>query len=243
MRLKLIFKSKLGELPSDNRKYFLSFIKKSIENFDKKKLEEYYAAEKMKDFTFSLFFPNVNFKKGKIKYDSENFIMNFSTPNGEESIYFLNSFMGMIGKEYKINNGNSITLANLEMVKEKSVNENSGEFKILSPIIVKKRIEEKNKDWYYFFQDDEWEQVLKENMKFQLKDKFEFDPSYDIEQLKIMAKSPYTRQTVITNYNISYPVTIANIYIEGKKYLLNYILKAGLGSKTSMGYGMIDKIN
>ena len=243
MRLKLIFKSKFLELPMDNRKYFLSFIKKSLENMEKEQLKRYYAEGKMKDFTFSLFFPNIKYDKKRIKYESDNFIMNFSTPNGEESIYFLNSFMGMIGKEFKINDGNSITLKKLEMVKENKVVGENGEFKILSPIIVKERLEGKNKDWYYFFQDEKWEEILKKNMKFQLKEKFEFDPSYDIDKLKIMAKGPFTRKTVITNYGISYPVTIGTVYIEGKNYLLDYISKAGLGSKTSMGYGMIEKIN
>ena len=244
MRLKLLFKTKKKEFPSDNRKVILSWIKKGFTENGGNGIEKYYGnGGKEKEISFSLFFPNAKFTKEKIIYDSEFFILNFTTPNMEEAIEYMNSFLTMIKIEFNIPNGNTMTLEKLEVVKEKTIVGDSCEFRILSPLVVRDRIE-RNKDWYYTFEDDKFEEILKRNLKSRLKGKLEFDPSYDIDELKIMCKSPYTKTTRITNFKINYPVTIGSIYLEGKNYLLDYLSKSGsLGSRGSQGFNMIEVKN
>jgi len=240
MRYKLIFSINNNKLLSDNRRVFLSFFKKALEEYGEK--DRYYSLKSKKEYTFSTYFPEAKFSKNEITLGKNEFYLNFSTSSMEEALYMMNSFMGMLKKEFKLPNGNSMTLEKLEMVREKEVKDNSAEFRILSPIIVKERLENKNGDWYFTFKDERWEEILKANMKQQLKDSFDFDPSYDIDELKILGKEPFTKTTQVVNYNIAFPCTLGTIYIEGKKYLLDYFSKSGIGSKRAQGFGMLEVI-
>jgi len=236
MRLKLSFEIKEKRIESDNRRIFLSFFKSSLS--ENEKLELFYSNGRRKEFTFSIYFPNAKFRKDELKLSSNEFYLNFSISSMEEGIYFMNSFIKKIGKSYPLPKRNSFILKNIEIVEEKEVLSESVEFRTLSPIIVKERIEDENRDWYYTFEDERWEEVLKANMKEQLKEVF--DLGDDIEKLKIKAVKP--KRTIIRNYNISFPVSLGNLKIQGEKYLLDYFSKSGIGSKRAQGFGMLEVI-
>ncbi|MGL5964014.1 MAG: CRISPR-associated endoribonuclease Cas6 [Fusobacteriaceae bacterium] len=243
MRLKLKFSLKSKIITKDYRSSMVSFFKYCLENNNKLYLEKYFSEDSIiKNYTWGVYFGKIKFLSREIEIEDKKIILNFSTSSSEEGIIFFNSFMGQIGKEYPFGKENFIKLEDIKMVPEKNIEQNYSEFKTLSHILVKERLEGSNRDNYFTFLDEKWEEVLKRNLKFQLKDRFEFDPSHDIDSLKIFIDKNLTKRTVVTNYNISFPVTYGKIRLEGEKYLLDYFYKSGIGSKRSLGFGCLEKL-
>lgn len=243
MRLKLTFNLNSRIIPKDYRSSVVSFFKYCLESNNKSYLEKYFSKDSiMKNYTWGVYLGKIKFLNKEIELENNKIILNFSTSSSEEGIIFFNSFMGQIGVDYPFGKDNFIKLEDIRMVSEKTIEQNYSEFTTLSHILVKERIEGSNRDNYFTFLDEKWEEVLKKNLKFQLKDRFEFDPNYDIDSLKIFIDKNLTKRTVITNYNISFPVTYGKIRLEGEKYLLDYLYKSGIGSKRSLGFGCLEKL-
>lgn len=243
MRFKLTFNVVSKVIPKDYRSCIISYFKHCLENNNKTYLEKYFSkSSSAKNYTWGIYFGKIKFLNKEIELEKNSFILNFSTSSSEEGVIFFNSFMGEIGKQYPFGKNNFIFLENIQMVQEKTIEKNFIEFRTLSHILVKERIKGTNKDNYLTFLDDSWIKVLKNNLKFQLKDYFDFDPSYDIDSLKIFIDKNLTKKTVVTNYGISFPVTYGKIALEGKQYLLDYFSKSGIGSKKSLGFGFIEMI-
>ena len=247
MRLKLIFELEKEMILKDYRRKFISFFKQALEGNGNGIREKYYGTDKKsKDYTFSTYFQG-KFLKDGIKIEDKKIILNFSTANMEEGIHFTNGFIGAVNKSFEFGD-NMITLKKVEMYNEKPVKESGAEFRILSPIVVKERDNElvegkrKNRDIYYSYKDEKWLDVLKENMKYQLKDKFDYDISYDIDSMEIVAEEPFVKKTVVENYGVKFQVTLGRIYIKGEKELLGYLSKSGLGGKRSSGFGMLELV-
>ncbi|MGL4946766.1 MAG: CRISPR-associated endoribonuclease Cas6 [Cetobacterium sp.] len=243
MRLKMTFYLNSKTIPKDYRSSIISYFKNCLENNSKEYLEKYFSKNSIvKNYTWGVYLGKIKFLNNCIELEENQIILNFSTSSNEEGIIFFNSFMGRIGKDYPFGKNNSIKLENIKMIQEKNIENDIVEFKTLSHILVKERVENSNRDTYFTFLDERWEEILKKNLKFQLKDIFEFDPNYDINDLKIFLDEKLTKRTVVTNYGISFPVTYGKIKIEGKKYLLDYLYKSGIGSKRSLGFGCLEKI-
>lgn len=247
MRVKLVFELENEIILLDYRRKFISFFKSSLERESKEAKEKFFGKSNSKDYTFSTYF-NGKFTNTGIEIKNKRIILNFSCYKMSDGIYFTNAFIGSVHKSFEFGENNKITLKKLEMVKEKQLRSLECEFRILSPIIVKERDNKaikdkrKNKDKYYYFMDEKWIEALKTNLKFQLKDKFDYSVDNEIDELEIIAQEPYTKKTVVENYGIKFPVTIGNIYIRGTQNLIDYFMKAGIGSKRSSGFGMIELV-
>lgn len=243
MRLKLTFNLSSKTIPKDYRSSIISYFKNCLGSNNELYLERYFSKNPViKNYTWGVYLGRVKFLNSEIELDGNQIILNFSTSSNEEGIIFFNSFMGQIGKDYPFGKNNMIRLEDIKMVQEKYIEDNVIEFTTLSHILVKERVEGDNRDNYFTFLDERWEEVLKKNLKFQLKDRFEFDPKYDIDELKIFVDKKLTKRTVVTSYGISFPVTYGKIVLEGNKYLLDYLYKSGIGSKRSSGFGCLEKI-
>lgn len=246
MRISLIFNLSTPYVSFDYRRKFISFFKKSLEKSGGK--DKYYPDNPtVKDYTFSVFF-NAIFNNGTIEIKDKMIILNFSIREMKDGIYFMNAFMSSLYQSFPMGNKNSMTLKKVQMHNEKELNGSENNIKILSPIVVKERDNEliegkrKNRDKYYTHLDPEWINVLKDNMKFQLKDKFDYDISYDIDNLIINLDQSNLKRTVVTHYDIKFPVTIGTLHMTGNKELLKYFLLAGIGSRRPSGFGMLELI-
>lgn len=99
---------------------------------------------------------------------------------------------------------------------------------------------ETGNDWYFVFEDEKFEETWKRNLKSELDTNFSWDVAADIDALKMIPIQ--LKKVVVKNYNIYVPCTIGTMVLEGENYLLEYLYKAGIGSKRSMGFGYIDVI-
>lgn len=228
MRFKLYFTLENTKFPIDYRRNIISFIKLSLSEYNEEYYKKFYNQKDniIKPYSFSAFFKDPKINTEEIIIEDKKFELNISIADYETAIILYNSFNKQKHKKFSINQ-NSWTLQNISMTMEKEIKTNSITIKFLSPLCVRSR--QNNKDYYYSYEHKEFEETLKINIKEQLKitnlpetivDSFSITP---IQAKKIIIKF-YEKQ-------IECSTGIFNI--TGEKELLEYIYKAGIGSRHS----------
>lgn len=243
MRFRLIFKVKTKEVPSDNRRIFISFLKKSFEDYDKGVFEKYYKERDNieKPYAFSVYFGKANFTKEKIILDENRITFTFSTFDSEAGLHFYNAVLAMKEKVFFLEKGNFIFLEEIHLIREKPIIKEQIIFHTLSPILIREHDKETNKDWYYSFEEAKSESVLKKSMRHQAVNCFGVEVENDVNQIVI--KPLKMKKLVINHYNVFVTGNVGTFEMLGKPYLLEYFYKAGISSKKSEGFGLCNIID
>lgn len=239
MRFCLEFELKHNEIPLDYRSCLLSYFKKAFLNYSKDVYEELYHDDDpiRKPYTFSVFLGKANFGYKTISLNQKKFKLNFSTSHPEYGINFYNAMLKMRNISYPFSS-NNIRMQKFSLVKEKTITQNQVLVKTMSPVIVRKHDGEKNWDTYYAFNEEGYLDVLKENVFNSAKEFFDFDVKTDIEQIMIMPIE--MKETMVLYHGHKIKGNLGKFVITGKTYLLDYLVKAGIGSRRSQGFGMVD---
>lgn len=233
MRMKLYFTLENTNIPIDYRKNIISFIKKSLSEYSENEFKKYYNQKDniIKPYAFSIFFrqPQINGKE--IIVEDKKFEMNMTIENYETAITLYNAFNHQKNKKFSINQ-NSWTLQNIALIPEKEIKDDKIVIKFQSPLCVRRR--ENKKDYYYSCEREEFKETLKLNIKEQLK--ITDIPAEKAETLKITPIK--AKKTIIKFYEKQIECSTGIFELEGDIELLNYLYKAGMGSKHSAGFGM-----
>lgn len=243
MRIKIEFETENENLPIEYRKKFLSYFKSVIWDYNEDLFAAMYSGKTlMKPFCSSLYFlPEVEISTNGIALASKRFSVKFTTPDILTAVHILNAFVSRKNKWLPLSNcDNKVKVLSVSKINEKKINGNSAMLKILSPIVIRDHNRETGNDWYFVFEDEKFEETWKRNLKSELDTNFSWDVAADIDALKMIPIQ--LKKVVVKNYNIYVPCTIGTMVLEGENYLLEYLYKAGIGSKRSMGFGYIDVI-
>jgi len=239
VRFCLEFELEHNEIPLDYRSCLLSFFKSAFLNYSKDIYEELYHKDNpiIKPFTFSVYLGKADFGYKTISLNQKKIKLNFSTSNPEYGINFYNAMLKMRLVLYPFGS-NNIRMQNFKLVKEKIITQNQVLVKTMSPVIVRKHDREKNFDTYYGFNSEGYLEVLKENIFNSAKNFFDFDVKADIEQLEIIPIE--MSETMVLYHGHKIKGNLGKFAIFGKTYLLDYLLKSGIGARRSQGFGMVD---
>lgn len=235
MRFRLNFSLENERFPIQYRKNILSFIKLSLSKYS----EEYYKKlynEKdniIKPYTFAVFFNNAVFKSEEIIIKDKKFNINFSVADYEIAVALYNAFNHQKRIKFSINN-NSWKLENISMLNEKKIDAENLKIKFLSPLVVRSR--ENEKDYYYSYESPEFEEILKINIKEQLK--ITNIPQEKIDTFSIKAIDP--KKVIIKFYEKKMECSLGIFEINGDQELLKCIYQMGLGSRHGSGFGMFE---
>ena len=233
MRIKLYFTLENEKIPIDYRRSIISFIKLSISEYSENEFKKYYNQKDniIKPYAFSIFFGQPKINGQEIILEDKRFEMNMTIENYETAITMYNSFNHQKNKKFSINQ-NSWILQNIVLIPEKEIKENKIVIKFQSPLCVRYR--EENKDYYYSFENEKFEKTLKMNIKEQLKIA---DISVStVDTLKIIPIK--AKKVIIKFYEKKIECSTGIFELDGDTKLLNYLYKAGVGSKHSAGFGM-----
>jgi CRISPR-associated endoribonuclease Cas6 len=239
MRFKLSFNLENNRFPILFQKSILSFIKYSLSEYN----EEYYKKlydkkdNAIKPYTFSIYFHKPKFEGDEIILEKNEIDLNMSVSDYELAIVLYNSFNNQRNKKFSLNR-NSMLLRNISLVHEKEILEESITIKFMSPLCVRERNQETRKDMYYSFEHEKFIDILKVNIKEQLKiSKISPDvvDTFNIEPVN-------AKKAVIKFYEKKIECSVGAFKIFGNKELLNYLYKSGMGSKHSSGFGMFNVI-
>lgn len=241
MRFKIVIDTENENLPIDYRGKFLSYIKSAIADYS----PEIYAllyenGSHPKAYCFSIYFvPEVQVGNDGIILHSKRLVLWVTSPDTLMGIHLCNAFLPRRNIWFPLADcNNKIRIVSISKEQEKLITSNSIQFKTLSPIVIRDNNRENDRDWYYTFEDDGFEAILKRNMQAELRDRFGRNIDNDIAALKI--RPIKIKKTVVKNYSIYIPCTIGSFVLEGEKYLLEYFYKAGIGSKRSLFFGFLD---
>lgn len=234
MRFRLDFTTENNIIPVDYRRIILSYIKNSLRKYDEKIFNQYYHANDPihKDFTFSVNFGKCKFVENKIIMQDNDLSLYYSTSDYLLGTYLFASFREQVNKIFKIKN-NTITLKKIIFFKSKDIISDVIDFKIVSPLLIRDHKED-NKDYYYSFDDEEYKDILINNLKYRLKD----IPEKLINEIEFLPQKIKT--VLVKNYGVILKGNIGFIKINAHPKILEYIYNSGLGAKNSMGFGMLE---
>lgn len=237
MRYKLFFELENKDISIQYRKSILSFFKKSLSEYDNEIYEKLYHAKDpiMKPYTFSVFFKDSEFKENRIIVNSKQMELNISIADYEIAVILYNAFNHQRNKIFHLEH-NSMTLKNIVLIQEKQINTEEIAIKFMSPLIVRQR--ENEKDYYFSVEGKKFLETLKINIKEQLKlTNYSMDIVDSIKLEKING-----RKTVVKFYEKQMEGSIGTFKLFGNKELLNFLYRAGIGSRRSSGFGMFEII-
>lgn len=139
---------------------------------------------------------------------------------------------------------NNLIVSGLEIIPDKKIKKSKVRINAISPIEVHSTLEKKNgekKTYYYSPAEKEFSEMINNNLKKKWTALYQEECLYNLkidpvrvefckEQVRVFKK------TVIKGYSGHY-------FIEGEPQFLEFAISAGLGSRNSGGFGMVEVVN
>lgn len=234
-QLKLEFLTDNNILPSDYRRYIVSFFKKATENYANGFYDNNFNKENnhMKTYTFSTYFPEALITSNNIRLKNNLFVIYFSDSNIKELMHFYNSFLMMKDKKFLIKN-NSITLKNVINIQVKDIQSNEMLIKMTSPLLARFHNDKTNKDQYLLYDNPKFQECIKRNIKYS-------DVNFNLNNFSIVtldAKKVMSHS--FTPYKL--PGSLGYFKLDGDKNLLNYLCLSGIGARCGEGFGKFEVV-
>ena len=229
--LKLNFVLENNIIPNDINRTFVSYMKKTLETFDKKIYDKLYQTNNIetKKYTFCTKMQSLKFEKGFIYLANKVLSVELTDCDLSELIAFYNAFLKQKSSQQKYSMyNNSMLLTHVYLNPMQLSQDNEVIIKMESPLVV--RFHHDDKDEYLSVQDDRFEELLNivtKNMLTSL--------GYDATNIHI---SPIKgKKTVMNLYKHKADCSLGYFKIFGDPYLILVLLQTGIGSRRSIGAG------
>lgn len=234
MKIILQFSIDNCKLPLDYRPTILSFFKKTLsEASNGQYYDKYYLNPERRNFTFAVNLPKPKFSKSEIILAENEFQIIFSTFDRNTGYIFMSAFIAQIGKKFSAPLENTCVLKSVTQGGEKDVTSSSALIKMQSPLCLREHTREGNKDIYISIADDRFEEKAHSILKSQLiAEGFDESIASTIQIHPINAK-----KTVVRHYDNFIECSLGDFVINADKSVINYLLKSGIGSRKSSGFG------
>ncbi|MCR1950763.1 CRISPR-associated endoribonuclease Cas6 [Clostridium sp. DSM 100503] len=241
MRFCLILQLKENILPIEYRKVILSYIKNAISKCNNGKYyEEFFKDTKQKDYCFSVILPKSKFIKDKIILDGNEIRIFFSTDNNRMGFILYNAFIAQKNKQYPLPNNNFMILKSIKNHKREEIYNNKVIFKTTlgSGLCVRDHDIETNKDIYYVYSDERFREKLKIVLTNQL-----LNAGFTKKEAEEVKVNPIQcKNVVVKHYRRYIDTTIGIFEVQANNRILQHFYDVGMGSRHSMGFGMIDLV-
>ena len=243
MRLELVFSLKNPELPIDNKRIWISFLKNCLSQSGGGRFyNKYFEGTPDKDYTFSVILPNPKFKKNVVMLEEKKLKIKFSADDRKKTgLIFFQACIQAKGKDFPLPGGNAMTLKKIVQLPEELILTDKARFRttVGGGIVVRSHDRETNKDQFFAFNDEGFPEQLQEVLKHQAKNAgFSEQDGANVKFVPIRCKKVLVKQ-----YGIFVDTTCGFFELHGKPELLQYFYQAGFGSKHSMGYGMLEVLS
>lgn len=231
------FTLKDPEIRADYRGTIISFFKKAISSYMGGCFysELYENGTQQKPFTWSIRFEKPIFQGETITLGSKEIEMTLKFGEPKTALIYYSSLLEQKGKKFLIGNGNDWVLNSIKMIPEKDIHEEIVVFKVLSPICLRLHNKEKKIDRYLTVED--------ENFALEFQRKLEDELPYMKEEIALL-KYDFSglKKVIVPVYHLKIQVSIGEFIVAGNIKILNYILKNGVGSKRSSGFGLVERV-
>jgi len=240
MRFKIELELKNIQLPLDYRPSVISLFKHSLTVYENgKHFSTYYEIGKDKPFTFAVSIPGSTFTKEMILVPKRKIGITFSTSDIVTGIVFFNALLMQKNKPYPLAHENAMIVKNILIENEFAITTNSIDVMFKSPLCVREHIKEKNKDIYYSYEKEGFNEAFNRVLGLQIANSNILPKSI----LEGFSMTPIRcKKTVVRHHSQLLEVTVGMFRLNGNIALLNYLYTGGVGSRKSSGFGMIEII-
>ena len=223
------------ELPIDYRRCILSYLKHCLTQANGGKyFDDYYVPGKEKPFCFLVVFSTPKFSKDMVQVMSKKMKLVISSADVKTAFILFSAIAAQKGKTYSLPLGNSMRMVSIRQVKEQEVHSSRILVKMMEPLCIRNHNKETDEDWYYSCKDQEaFERESTRVIKTQL-----MLAGYSEEQSNVKLAPIDPKMVIIKHYSINIECTIGTFIMEGNPEVLNYLLKNGIGSRKSSGFGV-----
>jgi len=242
LKLELNFSLRNLELPLDYRKIMISFIKKSLteakggEYFDR-----FYKDTIAKSFSFSIVFSRPDFQKEKIILGKPQMKVLFSAVDQDKvALIMYSAFIAQKNKSFPLPYSNEMKLVAIHEKKTEKIVTNKVIFQTAlgSGLCIRDHDREQNADNYYVYNDD----LFLEKLKMVLVNQA-VRAGLGKNKVNNLKCKPLNCKTVpVKHYNRFIPVSTGLFQFEAESDLLQYFYDAGMGSRHSAGFGLLELI-
>ncbi|SDP18892.1 CRISPR-associated endoribonuclease Cas6 [Clostridium gasigenes] len=238
MRFKIELELKSERLLLDYRPAIISLFKHSLTIYeDGKHFSSYYEIGKDKMFTFAVGIPNSKFTKELILVPDKKINIVFSTGNIGTGIVFFNALSIQKNKPYPLANENTMTIKNIIIEKEYPIITDTIDVIFKSPLCVREHNKENNKDTYYSYEKDGFNEAFKNVLKSQI-DKSKMLSMSILDDFQI---TPIRcKKTVVRHHSQFVEATVGSFKFTGNVALLSFLYTNGIGSRKSSGFGLFE---
>lgn len=242
MRFCLTLQLKEKVLPIEYRRVILSYIKNALSKCnDGEYYEEFFKDTKQKNYCFSVILPKAKFTKDEILLDKDEIKILFSTDNNYRTgVIFYNSFIVQRNKPYPLPKNNFMTLKSVNNQKREEISNSRAIFKTTlgSGLCVRDHDIEANKDTYYVYSDEGFREKLNIVLTNQLLNAGFIQK--EAEEVKI--NFIQYKKVVVKHYKRYIDITTGIFEVQANNRILQHFYDVGMGSRHSMGFGMIDLV-
>ena len=229
MRITIDYEMTGNILPRDYLKGFISLIKASFERANEKLYYTYYLQPKLKPFTFSVYFPELEGNNGTKLKVGKKVRLNFSSNSHELITYIYNSFHEI--RSYPLFE-NELILTNVFLHPPKKIHGTEKIFKTISPFLVSYKGNSNKFLWPE-------EEGFTEGLIFSIKEcAREFlnktETEVEFEPIKMRKLPIYHYQKTPTNKGL--------FKIKAKENVLQMLYDIGIGVHRSQGFGMLEVV-
>lgn len=240
MKIQVQFELSKNELPLDYRRACVSFIKASLFEGSEELYERLYGNKgtKQKNFTFNLKLPNPKFMEDKIYLDGNDVLLVIYTNDMSLGIDLYNSILGRNRKKHPLTNDNFMKIKHVRLENHKSITTNEVRIKFYAPIVVRNHIKGE-KDIYYFYDDNDFNDGLKKCVENQMKNcSIKELSNFDVQLIPINPK-----KVIVKTFGINIPASIGIFKMKANADVINVLYQMGIGSRRSEGFGMFEIIS
>lgn len=242
MRFGLTLELKEKVFPIEYRKVILSYIKNAISKCNNGKYYgKFFKDTTQKDYCFSVVLPKSTFAKEEIKLDGNEIKILFSTNDKSKAGFILfSAFIAQKNKPYPLANNNFMTLKSINNQRREEILNSKAIFKTTlgSGLCVRDHDKETNRDNYYVYNDEKFREKLQVVLVNELK-----KSGFTEEETKAIKVNPIQCKKVVVKHYKRYIDTTTGIFeIQGNNKILQHFYDAGIGSRKSIGFGMIDLV-
>ena len=241
MRMELNFEIKELELKKDNQSVWISFLKKAISGINGGAyFDRYFSGTNAKDYTFSIILPKPKFSGDSIYLGGNQIKMILSTDDKKKSgLIFFDALIRQKHKIFYLPNGNELVLKNIRILGERLITSNRVLFRTVtgSGLVIREHNKETNKDKFYTFEEEQFQEQAKRVLTLQAKNAGFSDEIAEHIQIKPIQ----CKKVLIKQYGIYVDATIGILEFQADSELLQYFYQAGAGSRNSV-FGMLDVV-
>lgn len=237
MKLVLEFLTEKNKVPLEYRAVFMHFLKSCLNGAnDGKYYDNYYEETKTKNFSFAVFFDAPKFGEKQIELSSNRVKMLFTTSEELTGLIFYSSFLEKKRKKLMLKEGNSMILKSITRIAEPEIKNGKIIVKMNSPLVIRNHNRETNRDFYYSYSRETFEEEALRVIKNQLEQE-----GYRDTYLDGLGITPVKcKKVIVKHYQCNIEASVGSFMLEGNPAVLTYLMQAGIGSRKSEGFGMME---